>query len=127
MTKVLVIEDEHLFRHSILEILMYEGFKGIGAKNGRIGVRLAKEHLPDLIFCDILMPELNGYGVLAELRNNPVTATIPFIFLTSKAGLSDVRKGRHLGVNAYLTKPFKIDELLATIHAQLKTHDIVLT
>jgi len=122
MTKILVIEDEQKMRLRIQEILTYEGFETMGAANGHIGVQLAKEHLPDLILCDIVMPELNGYGVLAELRRDPLTVTIPFIFLTAKTAMNDLREGMNLGADDYLTKPFMIDELLATINTQLEKH-----
>jgi CheY-like chemotaxis protein/anti-sigma regulatory factor (Ser/Thr protein kinase) len=120
MTKILVIEDERSMRESIVEVLGYEGFETISATNGRTGVQLAKEHTPDLILCDILMPGLNGYDALTELRHDPVTATIPFIFLTSKTEWKDVRQGMQLGADDYLTKPFDIDELLSAIRSRLE-------
>jgi len=125
MAKILVIEDEQNMRESILEILGYEGFEAISAVNGRSGVELAKEHVPDLIICDILMPELNGYEALTELHNDPVTATIPFIFLTSKTAWKDLRKGMQLGADDYLTKPFDVDDLLSTIRNRLQKHAAV--
>ncbi len=125
MTKILVIEDEQHMRLNILEMLEYEGFETIGAENGHIGVQLAKEHLPDLILCDVVMPELNGYGVLAELHRDPLTATIPFIFLTAQATMDNLREGMNLGADDYLTKPFTIDELLATIQTRLEKHSVV--
>jgi two-component system sensor histidine kinase/response regulator len=120
MTKILVIEDERSMRESIVEVLGYEGFETISATNGRTGIKLAKEHTPDLILCDILMPGLNGYDALTELRHDPVTATIPFIFLTSKTEWKDVRQGMQLGADDYLTKPFDIDELLSAIRSRLE-------
>jgi CheY-like chemotaxis protein len=84
-------------------------------KNGLIGALWAREHLPDLIICDVMMPELDGYGVLAALRQDPATATIPFIFLTAKADKVDLRQGMELGADDYLTKPFTTEELLGAI------------
>lgn len=123
MKKILVIEDEELVRNNILEILDTVDFRVIGACNGGIGVQLAEEHLPDLILCDVMMPELDGYGVLEALRNNPVTATIPFIFLTAKGDKTDIRQGMNLGADDYLTKPFRRKELLGAIEARLIKHD----
>ncbi|MCT7955760.1 EAL domain-containing response regulator [Laspinema palackyanum] len=123
MKKILVIEDEELVRNNILEILDTVDFRVIGACNGGIGVQLAEEHLPDLILCDVMMPELDGYGVLAALRNNPVTATIPFIFLTAKGDKTEIRQGMNLGADDYLTKPFRRKELLGAIEARLIKHD----
>ncbi|MCT7972700.1 EAL domain-containing response regulator [Laspinema olomoucense] len=123
MKKILVIEDEELVRNNILEILDTVDFRVIGACNGGMGVQLAEEHLPDLILCDVMMPELDGYGVLAALRNNPVTATIPFIFLTAKGDKTDIRQGMNLGADDYLTKPFRRKELLGAIEARLIKHD----
>jgi CheY-like chemotaxis protein len=93
MKKILVVEDAHSLRKDILEMLGFEGFEAIGAENGLVGVQKAREHLPDLIICDIMMPELDGYGVLEELRKDPVTATIPFIFLTARTDRMDMRRG----------------------------------
>ncbi|MBO0348964.1 EAL domain-containing protein [Phormidium pseudopriestleyi FRX01] len=123
MKKILVIENEELVRKNILEILDTVDFRVIGACNGGIGVQLAEEHLPDLILCDVMMPELDGYGVLEALRNNPVTATIPFIFLTAKGDKTDIRQGMNLGADDYLTKPFRRKELLGAIEARLIKHD----
>lgn len=122
MATILVVEDEQEMRANILEILEYEGFDPIGAENGRIGVQLAKEHLPDLILCDIDMPELNGYEVLAELRNDPLTATIPLIFLTAEPAMDILPEGTNHTADKYLTKPFTIDGLLASINMKLKKH-----
>ena len=120
MTKILVIEDEGLLRANTLQILEFENFQTIEAQNGLIGMQLAQEHLPDLIICDIMMPEVDGYGVLAALRQNPITATIPFIFTTAKASKADLRRGMELGADDYLTKSFTADELLVAITMRLK-------
>ena len=120
MKKILVIEDEPAVRANILELLELEDFYGIGAENGLIGVLWALEHLPDLIICDIMMPELDGYGVLTTLRREPLTALIPFIFLSAKADKTDLRQGMELGADDYLTKPFTGNELLNAIAARFE-------
>jgi signal transduction histidine kinase len=119
MSKILVIEDERPLRQNILELLELEGFQPIGAADGEAGVQLAREHCPDLIVCDIMMPRLDGYGVLLALREDPATAQIPFVFLTAKADRSAMRHGMDLGADDYLTKPFAQTELLAAIRARL--------
>jgi diguanylate cyclase (GGDEF)-like protein len=120
MNKILVIEDERIIRTNILKLLRAEGFETIGADNGLTGVQLAIAEQPDLIICDILMPSLDGYGVLKALQQDPVTATIPFIFLTAKADRSDWRQGMKLGADDYLTKPFTRAELLDAIASRLQ-------
>ncbi len=119
-TNILVIEDEPDIRESIDEMLGYEGMAVITADNGDLGVRLAREFLPDLIICDIMLPGLNGYNVLTTLRNDPLTANIPFIFLTAKADRPSMRYGMELGADDYLTKPFTSDELIAAIRTRLE-------
>jgi signal transduction histidine kinase len=119
-TNILVIEDEPDIRESIDEMLGYEGMAVITAENGDLGARLAREFLPDLIICDIMLPGLNGYGVLTTLRNDPLTANIPFIFLTAKADRPSMRYGMELGADDYLTKPFSSDELIAAIRTRLE-------
>jgi diguanylate cyclase (GGDEF)-like protein len=120
MKKVLVIEDDNVIRASLIKLLKNEDFDVINAENGQIGLELSKERLPDLIICDVMMPELDGYQVLNELRREPLTATIPFIFLTSKATKADIRKGMNLGADDYLTKPFTKTELLQAIATQIR-------
>jgi DNA-binding response OmpR family regulator len=120
MTKILIIEDEETVRENILELLDAEGFEASAAENGRIGLTLAQQQLPDLILCDVRMPELDGYGVLTGLRSEQATAGIPLIFLTAKAATSDLSSGLELGANAYITKPFSMSELLGAI-AQVLT------
>ncbi|HCF26619.1 MAG TPA: GGDEF domain-containing response regulator, partial [Cyanobacteria bacterium UBA11049] len=93
--------------------------------NGRVGIQLAQEQLPDLILCDVMMPELDGYGVLNALRQNPATAAIPFIFTTAKASKTDLRQGMELGADDYLTKPFTADELLGAIATRLKKQAVI--
>lgn len=125
MTKILVIEDTHSLRRDIIEMLGYEGFDALGAEDGVAGVKLALEYVPDLIICDILMPGLDGYGVLDEIKKDPVLATKPFIFLTAKADKSDIRRGMEMGAYDYLTKPFSASELIAAVHTQLHKRDLL--
>lgn len=120
MKKVLVIEDREQTRNLFLECLKAKGFYTIGAENGLIGVQQAREHLPDLVICDIMMPLLDGYGVLTQLRKDIDTATIPFIFVTAKVNRTDFRKGMELGADDYLTKPCTVEELLRAIATQLE-------
>ncbi|HBB34303.1 MAG TPA: hypothetical protein DC064_21550 [Cyanobacteria bacterium UBA9273] len=120
MTKILVIEDERAIRSNLLKLLSAEGFETIGADSGYSGVQLAQQELPDLIICDILMPGLDGYGVLKALHQDSATATIPFIFLTAKADRSDLRQGMSLGADDYLTKPFSRAEVLEAIAVRLQ-------
>lgn len=120
MTRILVIEDEQLIRDSVVEQLKAEGFDTIEAQNGRVGLNWAREHKPDLIICDVVMPEVDGYQVLSLLRQEPDTALLPFVFLTAKADKSDVRRGMELGADDYLTKPFTKAELLGAIASRLK-------
>lgn len=120
MIKILVIEDEELIRISTMDLLIAEGFEVLNAENGKIGVQIAREHHPDLIICDVLMPELDGHGVLKTLRQDQKTATIPFIFLTALADKVEWRRGMELGADDYLTKPFTFDELLSAIDTRLK-------
>lgn len=120
MKKILIIEDEELLRANTVQILKFEDFSTVEANNGCTGIQLAKEYLPDLILCDVMMPQVDGYGVLAALRQNPATATIPFIFTTAKASKTDLRQGMELGADDYLTKPFTADELLNAISTRLE-------
>lgn len=120
MAKILVIEDEESIRENILDLLEAENFEGIGAINGQVGIKLANEQIPDLILCDMMMPEVDGHGVLKALRSEPLTATIPFIFLTAKADKSDIRTGMELGADDYITKPCTPQELLKAIAIRLE-------
>ncbi|MEO1392303.1 MAG: response regulator [Cyanobacteria bacterium J06634_5] len=120
MVKVLVIEDEMEIRANLLEFLALEGYDVIGADNGITGLIGALEYQPDLILCDVMMPELDGYDVLAALRQEPKTALIPFIFLTALADKGDMRKGIELGSDDYLTKPFTCLEILRAIETVLQ-------
>lgn len=120
MKKALIIEDNDDIREGTAEILDLAGYETFTAKNGKIGVDLAVKHLPDIILCDIMMPELDGYGVLYLLQKNPQTVNIPFIFLTAKAERADMRKGMEMGADDYLTKPFDDVELFNSIESRLK-------
>ena len=119
MNKILVIDDENSIRINLVELLEAEGFHALSAENGLAGLRLAQQSLPDLIICDIMMPGLDGYEVLEHLRQEPTTATIPFIFLTARAGTADQRQGMNLGADDYLVKPFTRDELFTAIRTRL--------
>ncbi|MEG4486018.1 EAL domain-containing response regulator [Microcoleus sp. D2_18a_B4] len=125
MKKILVIEDEQVIRENILKLLKAEGFDVTGAENGSQGLYAAVSNVPDVIICDVMMPELDGYGVLVALRSNPVTATVPFVFLTGKADRSEMRQGMELGADDYLTKPFSKAELVGAISSRLKKQEAV--
>lgn len=120
MTKILVIEDELIVRDNIRERLENEGFETIGAEDGQAGVICAREQQPDLVICDVMMPELDGYEVINLMRQDPATATIPFIFLSAKSDKVDLRQGMELGADDYLTKPFTKAELLGAVAARLE-------
>jgi len=127
MKTILLIEDNNKIRENIGEILELAGYKILSAENGKVGVGITKETIPDLIICDVMMPELDGYGVLHVLSKNPATAGIPFIFLTAKSEKDDVRKGMNMGADDYLTKPFDDVELLNAVEIRLKKHDSLKT
>ncbi len=118
--KVLIIEDNNDIRENIVEILELANYTVFAADNGKAGVDLALKNTPDIILCDIMMPELDGYGVLYMLNKNPQMAAIPFIFLTAKAERIDLRKAMEMGADDYLTKPFDDMELLNAIETRLK-------
>ena len=123
--KILVIEDQAPTRTFFLRVLKAQGFYTISAENGLVGVQQAREHLPALILCDIIMPELDGYSVLNVLRRDPATAIIPFIFVTAKEDRNDIRKGMELGADDYLTKPCTLEELKRAIATQLEKQTIL--
>lgn len=124
MKKILVIEDNADIRENTAEILSLANYEVITAENGKVGVDLAVRDKPDLIMCDIMMPELDGYGVLHILSKKPETATIPFIFVTAKTERSDIRRGMELGADDYLTKPFDDNELLNAIEIRFRKNDL---
>jgi len=125
MKTIVVIEDEKVLLKNIVRILSAEGYNSMGAENGQAGIDLVRSQLPDLVICDIMMPELDGYQVLEELQNTPQTALIPFVFLTAKTERSDVRQGIELGADDYLTKPFEADELIGAIEARFRKSERV--
>ncbi|ABG58407.1 response regulator [Cytophaga hutchinsonii] len=125
MKSILVIEDNLEVRENIAEILELADYKVLTAMNGKVGVGLAKQSIPDLIICDVMMPELDGYGVLHLLSKSQETAVIPFIFLTAKTEKSDVRKGMNLGADDYLTKPFDDVELLDAVEIRLRKKELI--
>jgi two-component system, sensor histidine kinase and response regulator len=126
MSKILVIEDEDYVRNNVLELLEAEHFEVIGAENGSIGVGAAKEQFPDLIICDVMMPQMNGHEVLETLRKDPKTELIPFIFLTAKAEKTDIRQAMEQGADDYLTKPFTRAELLAAVQTRLEKQGVII-
>lgn len=120
MNKVLIIEDQNTLCDEIYDWFQFEGFESYAANNGKDGLALAFKHLPDIIVCDIMMPEMDGNEVLFNLRNNPDTSLIPFIFMTAMAERSQVRAGMELGADDYITKPFTREELLNAVNSRLK-------
>jgi CheY-like chemotaxis protein len=125
MKTVLVIDDNNDLRDNTAEILELAGYKTLTAENGKRGVDAAIRERPDLIVCDIMMPELDGYGVLHLLRKHPETQNIPFIFLTAKTERGDFRKGMEMGADDYVTKPFEDIELLNAIEIRLKKAEVL--
>ena len=125
--KIVVIEDSIEVCESIASILKLGRYNVMTANNGRQGIELVQQNYPDLILCDIMMPELDGYGVLHILQKDPVTANIPFIFLTAKAEQKDFRQGMNFGADDYITKPFDGLELLKVIEMRLKKNDLIKT
>jgi len=124
MHKILIIEDQPQMRRKLAMILEREHFEVAAAPNGLIGLDMARANPPDLILCDIMMPELDGYAVLEALRADKTSATIPFIFLTAKGERIDQRTGMSFGADDYLTKPVVKDDLLDAIHARLKRRQL---
>lgn len=125
MKKILLIEDNEDIRTNTAEILELSNYEVIVAEDGKVGVSKAIEHLPDLIICDIMMPVLDGYGVLHALQKNESVKNTPFIFLTAKSERSDFRKGMELGADDYITKPFSGTELLSAVDGRLKKIDLL--
>lgn len=125
MKKILVIEDEAQTREIFSRCLHFEGFCVLTADSGTAGVDLARDHIPDLIVCDIMMPDMDGYQVLSTLHQDPTTAAIPFIFLTAKVTMADLRQGMELGADDYLTKPCTVEQLLAAINTRLARQEML--
>ena len=120
MARVLVIEDEAPLRANLVRILSAEGHEVRAAADGDEGLRSAQHSAPDLVICDILMPRVDGYAVLAALRSHPATAGVPFVFLTASADKEDLARGLASGANDYVTKPFRIADLLAAVERLLE-------
>lgn len=120
MKKILIIEDEPEMRRNITALLRFHEYDPIAAENGRAGVETARRTKPDLILCDVMMPEMDGYGVLEALQTDASLAVIPFIFLTAKGEKDDLRSGMNLGADDYLTKPVAHADLLRAIEARLR-------
>lgn len=125
MKKILLIEDNDDIRNNTAEILELSNYTVITAENGKEGVEMAMAHVPDLIICDIMMPVLDGYGVLHAVQRNEAIKNVPFIFLTAKTERSDFRKGMELGADDYITKPFSGTELLNAVDGRLKKIDLL--
>lgn len=125
MKKILIIEDQAVMRKNLAFILEMEGYKVHAAANGREGVAIAEAENPDLILCDVMMPEMNGHEVVAALRRNPAFAVTPFVFLTARGDREDIRNGMNSGADDYLTKPVVHEELMATLRARLQRHEMI--
>jgi DNA-binding response OmpR family regulator len=120
MTKILLIEDEPTMRKNMLRLLRLEGYEALGAEDGEAGLAAIREHRPDLILCDVMMPKLDGFAVLAAVRNDSEVRRTPLIFLTARGETTDVRTGMNLGADDYLIKPVDASHLLAAIEARLQ-------
>lgn len=125
MQTLLLIEDDLALRENTAELLELSNYKVLTAANGKLGIEKAECNIPDLIVCDIMMPEIDGYGVLEAISNNPKTKHIPFIFLSAKTEHKEIRKGMDLGADDYLTKPFEEEELLSAIESRLAKAQIL--
>lgn len=125
MKKILLIEDNTDIRENTAEILEMANYKVFTAENGKVGVEVALKERPDLIICDIMMPVLDGYGVLHMLHKNPEVSNTSFIFLTAKSERSDIRKGMELGADDYITKPFNGTELLSAVESRFKKIELL--
>ena len=119
MKKLLLIEDDRVLRENTAELLELSDYTVLTAPNGKVGITAAKEHLPDLIICDIMMPEVDGYGVLEDLSSDSSTQHIPFIFLSAITEHKSIRKGMDLGADDYLTKPFEEEDLISAVESRL--------
>jgi two-component system sensor histidine kinase/response regulator len=120
MPKILVIEDEALLREEVMEWLVMSGHEAIGAADGLEGVKQALDCVPDVILCDIAMPHLDGYGVMLQVRSNALTQMTPFIYMTARVSLDDIRKGMNLGADDYITKPFTYHQLIQAVERRLE-------
>jgi DNA-binding response OmpR family regulator len=120
MKKILVIEDEPEMRRNLATLLRFHNYEAVAAENGRVGMEAARRDAPDLILCDVMMPELDGYAVLQALQTDPELSQIPFIFLTAKGEKDDLRSGMNLGADDYLTKPVANADLMRAVEARLR-------
>jgi DNA-binding NarL/FixJ family response regulator len=127
MKTILVIEDEPEMRRNITTLLRYHKYHAVAAENGRQGIEVARRENPDLILCDVMMPEVDGYGVLQALQSDPALARIPFIYLTAKGEKHDLRSGMELGADDYLTKPVANADLIRAIETRLRRSEQQLT
>lgn len=125
MTKILIVEDEKEIRENIVQILQLNDYETISADNGKTALELATKHLPDLIISDIMMPYMDGYELLENLRKIKATAIIPCILVTAKVEKKDIRQGMELGADDYLTKPFTPEELLNSVTSRLARHQLI--
>jgi DNA-binding response OmpR family regulator len=119
MRTILIIEDDLALRENTAELLELENYKVLSAPNGKVGIVMAKKNIPDIILCDIMMPEVDGYGVLEAISKDSKTQHIPFIFLSAKTEHKEIRRGMDLGADDYLTKPFEEEELISAIESRL--------
>ncbi|MFZ4764610.1 MAG: response regulator [Roseimicrobium sp.] len=119
MKTILVIEDEPQMRRNIATLLRLEGYEAIEAANGRLGIEAARANSPDLVLCDISMPDMDGFAVLGHIRETPALSAVPFIFLTARGHAADVRAGMNLGADDYLPKPFTTADLLSAIEVRM--------
>ena len=120
MSKILIIEDDSEIIETLSELLTLEGYDVISANSGKEGIKSAIRYHPDLIICDIMMPEMDGYEVIKTLQHNQSTFNIPFLFMTAKTAKSDYRLGMELGADDYITKPYEDNDILHAIEARLK-------
>ena len=125
MKTILLIEDDKALRENTEELLELSGYSLLTAPNGKIGIELAKKSLPDIIICDIMMPEVDGYGVLENLSADDITKQIPFIFLSAKTEHKEIRRGMDLGADDYLTKPFEEEDLISAIESRLAKAELL--
>ena len=123
MTWILVIDDEAIFRESLGNILVQAGFSVLEAKSGREGLEIVQSRRVNIVLCDVMMSELDGFAVLEKLRSDPRTSKIPFIFMTGSTGDDIIHRGIERGADAVLLKPFVLPELLSAIKAALARHE----
>jgi len=123
MKRILIIEDQEDILDDLKIILEKNGFAVLCASNGELGLKVAQQAMPDLIISDIMLPGIDGYSILEALNQEEKTSMIPFIFLTAKAEITDLRKGMELGADDYIFKPYDADDLIAAINVRLKKNE----